>query len=105
MNPSVVPHPDQSELPDGATRLKGDLIGTVMKRLKRGGRVVRTARVDGTFNIEDWDPFGPTGAQQNCTSSGSYSASTCKTPHMSPQSPHYDRWKRWKVPKCFGTLW
>jgi hypothetical protein len=97
-------HTFGSELPDPSL-IKGDLIGTVLKRLKRAGRVVRTARVDGTFNVEDWDPSGPTGAQQNCTSSGSYSASTCKTPHMSPQSPHYDRWKRWKVPKCFGTLW
>ena len=97
-------HAFGSELPDPSL-IKGDLIGTVLKRLKRGGRVVRTARVDGTFNVEDWDPFGLTGVQDNCTSSGSYSASTCKTPRMSPQSPHYDRWKRWKVPKCFGTLW
>ena len=97
-------HPFGSELPDPSL-IKGDLIGTVLNRLKRGGRVVRTARVDGTFNVEDWDPFGLAGVQENCTTSGSYSASTCKTPRMSPQSPHFDRWKRWKVPKCFGTPW
>jgi hypothetical protein len=97
-------HAFGSELPEGAS-IKGDLSGTVLKRLKRGGRVVRTARVDGTFNLEDWDPFGLTGVQENCTSSGSYSASTCKPRWMSPRSPHYDRWKRWKVPKCFGSVW
>ena len=95
-------HPFGSEVPEGYP-LKGDLIGTVLKRLKRGGRVVRTARVDGTFNLEDWDPF--TGVQENCASSGSYSASTCKTPRMSPTAPNYSRWKRWKVPKCYTAPW
>ena len=96
-------HEFGSELPNPSL-IKGDLIGTVLKRLKRGGRVVRTARVDGTFNVEDWDPGGPTGAQQNCTTSGSYSASTCKAPRK-PGAPNFSRWKRWKVPKCFGSLW
>ena len=54
---------------------KGGLSGTVLKRLKRGGRVTRTARVDGTFDVEDWDPYWPGGAQDNCTSpASSYSA-------------------------------
>jgi hypothetical protein len=97
-------HTFGSEVPEGYP-LKGDLSGTVLKRLKRGGRVTRKARVDGTFNVEDWDPFGLTGVQENCTSSGSYSASTCKTPRMSPTAPNYSRWKRWKVPKCYTAPW
>ena len=97
-------HTFGSEWPEGYAP-KGDLNGTVLKRLKRGGRVTRTARVDGTFNVEDWDPFGLTGIRENCTSSGSYSASTCKTPRMSPTAPNYSRWKRWKVPKCYTAPW
>ncbi len=99
-------HTFGSEVSEAAGLLiNGHLSGTVLKRLKRGGRVVRTARVDGSFNLEDWDPSGPTGVLQNCTSSGSFSASPCKTPHMSPTAPNYGRWKRWKVPKCYTTPW
>ena len=99
-------HTFGSELPDTPVpSVIGGLSGTVLKRLKRGGRVVRVARADGTFNVEDWDPFGPTGAQENCTSSGSYSASTCKPRSMSPRSPKFSQWRRWQVPKCFGYVW
>lgn len=94
-----------SELPEAqVSSLKGDLSGTVLKRLKRGGGVTRTARVDGTFNVEDWDPWGLTGVLENCTSSGSYSATTCKR-RMSPRAPNYSRWKRWKVPVCYQDPW
>jgi hypothetical protein len=79
--------------------VKGDLSGRVLKRLKRRGRVTRTARVNGTFNVEDWDPYGQAGVQENC-SSASYSATPCKV-WMSSRAPHYDRWKRWKVPVCY----
>jgi len=79
--------------------------GTVLKRQKRGGRLVRTARVDGSFNVADFDPIGLTGIQENCTTSGSYSASTCKPRWMSPRSPQFSKWKRWKVPKCFASVW
>ena len=95
-------HTFGSEFPEGYP-LKGDLSGTVLKRLKRGGRLTRPARVDGTFNVEDWDPFA--GVKENCTSSGSYSASTCKQRWMSPRAPNYSRWKRWKVPKCYTSPW
>ena len=87
-----------------AAPLKGDLSGTVLKRLKRGGRVTRTARVDGAFDIQDWDPYGLTGVQENCVSSGSYSATPCKR-RMSPRAPNYSRWKRWKMPVCHQDPW
>jgi hypothetical protein len=83
---------------------KGSLNGRVLKRLKRSGRVTRTARIDGTFNVEDWDPYGMAGIRENCTTSASYSATPCKV-RMSPRSPHYDRWKRWKVPVCYQSPW
>jgi hypothetical protein len=89
---------DQYESPQMAP-LKGSLAGTVFARKKRAGRVVRTARIDGSFTVEDWDPYGLTGVQENCTGSGSYSATTCKR-WMSSRSPNYDRWKRWDVPVC-----
>jgi hypothetical protein len=88
---------NQAENPSLAAA-RGELTGTVLKRLKRRGRVTRTARIDGTFNVEDWDPFP--GVQENCTTSGSYSATPCK-PWLSPRNPNYDRWKRWKVPVCY----
>ena len=95
---------DQFETPALAP-WKGGLSGTVLKRLKRGGRVTRTARIDGTFNVEDWDPYWPGGAQDNCTSpASSYSATPCKV-WRSPKAPHYDRWKRWKVPVCYVYPW
>ncbi len=98
-------HAFGSEVPDGGLSTKGDLRAKVLKKRKRNGRVTRKARVNGTFNVEDWDPYGLAGVQENCTSAGSYSAPTCKPPRMSPQSPKYNRWKRWKVPKCFASLW
>jgi hypothetical protein len=95
---------DQFEYPPLAP-WKGDLSGRVLKRLKRGGRVTRTARIDGTFNVEDWDPYGQAGVLENCTSpSASYSATTCKL-RMSPIAPNYGRWKRWKVPVCHPGPW
>lgn len=84
--------------------IKGDLHGKVLKREKRGGRVIRTARVNGSFNVENFDPDGPAGAQQNCVASGTFSATTCKR-RMSPRSPNFGRWKRWKVPKCGHLPW
>lgn len=92
-----------SELPDPSS-IKGDLSGTVLKRLKRGGRIVRTARVNGTFNVEAWDPFGRTPVHENCTSADSYSATPCKR-RMSSRAPNFSRWKRWKVPICQHLPW
>jgi len=89
---------DQAESPQYSL-IRGDLEGRVLKRLKRGGRVTRTARIDGTFDVEDWDPYGLTGVVENCVSSGSYSATPCKR-WMSPRAPNYTRWKRWNVPVC-----
>jgi hypothetical protein len=83
---------------------KGDLHGKVLKRLKRGGRVIRTARVNGSFDVQDYDPYGLTGVQENCIASGSYSAKTCKR-WMSRRAPNYRRWKRWKVPVCSLVPW
>lgn len=98
-------HTFGSELPDTAKpNPKGDLSGTVLKRLKRGGRVTRTARIEGTFNVEDWDPFGQAGVRENCTSSGSYSATPCKR-RMPSGTPNFSRWKRWNVPKCYQDPW
>ena len=101
-------HTFGSELPDTQVpSVIGGLSGTVLKRLKRGGRLVRVARVDGTFNgtFNVEDPFGLAGVQENCTSSGSYSASTCKPRSMSSRSPKFSQWRRWNVPKCFGYVW
>ena len=84
--------------------VRGDLHGMVLKRLKRGGRVIRTAHVNGSFDVEDYDPYGLTGVQENCVASGTFSATTCKR-LMSSRSPNYGRWKRWKVPKCSHTPW
>jgi hypothetical protein len=84
--------------------VKGDLHGTVLKRLKQGGRVTRTARVHGSFDVQDYDPYGLTGVQENCIAAGSYSATTCKR-RMSPRAPNYDRWRRWNVPVCSQTPW
>lgn len=84
--------------------LKGSIGGTVLAREKRGGRVVRKARIDGSFAVEDWDPYGPTTVPQNCVSSGSFSATACKR-KLPPQSPNYAKWKRWRVPKCHQDPW
>jgi hypothetical protein len=98
-------HTFGSELPDTATpNPKRDLSGTVLKRLKRVGGVTRTARIDGRFNVEDWDPYGQAGVRENCTSSGSYSATPCKR-RMPPGTPNFSRWKRWKVPVCYQDPW
>jgi hypothetical protein len=84
--------------------VKGDLQGKVLKRLKRGGRVTRKAHVNGSFDVQDYDPYGLTGVQENCIASGTYSATTCKR-WMSSRAPNYSRWKRWKVPVCSLTPW
>jgi hypothetical protein len=83
--------------------LKGDLNGTVLKRVKRGNRVTRTARVNGAFDVEDWDPYGLAGVRENCISFGSYSATPCKRRRSKRDRP---RWYReWKVPICSVDPW
>jgi hypothetical protein len=62
----------------------GDLTGKVSK-----GRVGK-GRVNGAFNVEDWDP-NP-GARENCVASGSLSATPCKS--GDPRFSHLD------VPIC-----
>jgi hypothetical protein len=42
------------------------------------GRVKGKGKVNGSFNVEDWDP-NP-GARENCISSGSFSATPCGDP-------------------------
>jgi hypothetical protein len=42
------------------------------------GTVTRKRRVNGSFNVEDWDP-NP-GARENCISSGSFHATPCGDP-------------------------
>jgi hypothetical protein len=42
------------------------------------GTVTRKRKVNGSFNVEDWDP-NP-GARENCISSGSFSATPCGDP-------------------------
>lgn len=63
---------------------RGDLTGKVSK-----GRVGK-GRVNGAFNVEDWDP-NP-GARENCVASGSFSATPCKS--GDPRFSHLD------VPIC-----
>ncbi|HSD23256.1 MAG TPA: hypothetical protein VLB79_02915, partial [Solirubrobacterales bacterium] len=83
---------------------KGDLNGTVLKRLKRGNRVIRTARVNGTFEVEDWDPYGLAGVRENCTSFGSYySATPCKRWRSKRDRPRW--YRKWKVPICSMDPW
>lgn len=62
----------------------GDLTGKVSK-----GRVGK-GRINGAFNVEDWDP-NP-GARENCVASGSFSATPCKS--GDPRFSHLD------VPIC-----
>ncbi len=50
---------------------RGDLTGKVSK-----GRVGK-GRVNGAFDVEDWDP-NP-GSRENCVASGSFSATPCKS--------------------------
>ncbi|MGA8217174.1 MAG: hypothetical protein WB771_01290 [Solirubrobacterales bacterium] len=89
---------NQAEQPQ-ASVLKGVLNGKVLKQHRRGNRVTRTARVSGAFNVEDWDPAPGT---TNCTTSGSYSATSCKR-WMSSRAPKYSHWKRQKAPVCRQT--
>ena len=80
-----------SEQPESST-LEGDLNGTVLKKQKQGKRVTRKARVNGAFDFEG-----------TCISSGSYSATQCK----SRKEPKRDwpRWFReWKAPVCKGDV-
>jgi hypothetical protein len=94
-----------SELSEAqAPTIQGGISGTVLKRVKRDGRVTRTARIDGSFLVADWDPFGMTGVQENCTSAGTYSAVPCKR-RMGSRAPNFNRWKRWKVPICYQDPW
>jgi hypothetical protein len=83
---------------------KGDLNGRVLKRLKRADRVIRTARVNGAFDVEDWDPYGLAGVSENCTSFGShYAATPCKRWRSKRNRP---RWYReWKAPVCSVDPW
>jgi hypothetical protein len=52
------------------------------------GRVTRKGRVNGAFNVVDWDP-NP-GARENCISSGSFHATPCGDP----------KFKNLKIPLC-----
>jgi hypothetical protein len=98
-------HTFGSELSEAqAPTIQGGMSGTVLKRQKRAGRVTRTARIEGSFLVADWDPFGMTGVQENCTSAGTYSATPCKR-RMGSQAPKFNRWKRWKVPVCYQDPW
>ena len=86
-------HSFGSELPESSP-IKGDLSGTVPKRLKRDGLPKGTARINVAFNFENWDP----NPGENCSSHGSYSAGPCK--RARPVKP-WPRWyKQWKVPVC-----
>ena len=53
------------------------------------GRVTPKRRVNGTFNVVDWDP-NP-GARANCISSGSFTATPCGDPKFTA---------RLKIPLC-----
>ena len=77
--------------------IKGDLNGAVLKRKERGGRVIRTARVNGAFDVEDWDASP---ALQNCVSFGSYSATPCER-----KRPTRNRPPQSKVPACSLDPW
>lgn len=83
---------NQFEQPQQAP-LRGELKGRVEKKLTKGGRVVRAARVSGAFDLQDWtlepgvDP---------CVSSASYAATQCKRWRAKRDRP---RWYReWKAP-------
>jgi hypothetical protein len=41
------------------------------------GRITRKNRINGAFNVEDWDP-NP-GGRENCISSGAFSATPCRS--------------------------
>lgn len=82
---------NQFEQPEQSA-LKGDLNGRLMKKVKQGKRVVRTARVDGAFDTEG-----------NCTSSASYSATQCKRKWSKSDRPRW--WEEWKAPVCTQDPW
>jgi len=94
-------HRFESQFPSPAMApIKGELHGTVLKRLKRRNRVVRTARVNGGFNIEDWDQQPET---VGCLSAGSFSATPCKRWRSKRDRPRW--WKEWKAPVCAIDPW
>ena len=87
----MIRHRFGSEQPESST-LEGDLNGTVLKKQKQGKRVTRTARVNGAFDVEDWD-LDP-GVTENCISSASYSATQCKRGRQKDDRPRwYREWR------------
>jgi len=90
---------NQFEQP-AAAPIKGDLTGRVLPRVKKAGRVVRAARVDGAFDVEHWNASV---ASQNCVSSGRYSATPCKRWRSKRDRPRW--YNEWKVPICSVDPW
>ena len=89
-NPSI---PFKQRLNKGrfANRFEADLDPQLRPPVGEGsGRVTRKGRVHGAFDVEDWDP-NP-GSRENCVSSGSFSATPCKTGDP--------RFSDWKMPIC-----
>lgn len=80
-----------------SSSLKGDLSGLVAQPLKRDTLPMRTAQVNGAFDVEDFDP-NP-GVLENCVSNGSYSATPCKR-KRSKREPWPGWYREWEVPVC-----
>jgi hypothetical protein len=89
---------DQFEQPPTAP-LEGYVKGNGKTRRKRGGRVVRSPRINGSIHVTDWDPAP---GIADCTTTEFYSATPCKR-RISPKAPKYDRWKSRKMPVCKQT--
>jgi hypothetical protein len=94
-------HRFEDEVEPQVATERGDLNGTLLKRLKRGNQVTRTARVNGAFDVEDWDPVP--GVRENCISFGSYSATPCK--RWRPQRDRPRWYREWKAPICSIDPW
>jgi len=91
---------NQAEVPE-VSGIRGELKGRVLRRLKRGKKVTRPPRVNGAFNVEDWDPNS--GVKENCISYGSYSATPCKRWRSKRDRPRW--YRKWKVPVCSIDPW
>ena len=88
-------HAFGSELPE-STSLKGNLSGRVLDSLRRDGLPKSTARLDGAFAVDDFDP--QPGVRENCVTSGSYSATPCKRRRLKDDRPRW--WREWDAPVC-----